>query len=104
VPDPLFRGTISHHPWRICLPLLLLQPLDHLLGPLLCCPFLVIARLGPRLRDLPGKFPAERGLGKCSGIVQKIGAAEIWIRRAVATIFVVAGGYYIIIIYGTGIF
>jgi cytochrome c-type biogenesis protein len=44
-----------------------------------------------------------RGVGKCSGIIQKIGAAEIWIRRAVAVVFIVVGIYYIIIVYGTGI-
>ena len=45
-----------------------------------------------------------RGVGKCTGIVQKIGAAERWIRRAVAVIFIVVGVYYIIIIYGSWIF
>jgi cytochrome c biogenesis protein CcdA len=44
-----------------------------------------------------------RGVGKCSGIIQKIGAAEIWIRRAVAVVFIVVGIYSIIIVYGTGI-
>jgi cytochrome c-type biogenesis protein len=44
-----------------------------------------------------------RSAGKCSGIVQKIGIAEIWIRRAVAVVFIVVGVYYIIIIYGAGI-
>jgi cytochrome c biogenesis protein CcdA len=41
-----------------------------------------------------------RGVGKCNAIVQKIGAAEIWIRRTVAAIFLVVGVYYIVIIYG----
>jgi cytochrome c-type biogenesis protein len=45
-----------------------------------------------------------RGMGKCSGIVQKIGAAEVWIRRAVATVFILVGVYYIVIVYGAGIF
>jgi cytochrome c-type biogenesis protein len=45
-----------------------------------------------------------KGVGKCSGIVQKIGAAEIWIRRAVAAVFMVIGVYYIIIIYRAGLF
>ena len=45
-----------------------------------------------------------RGIGKCTGIVQKIGVAECWIRRAVAAIFIVIGVYYIVIIYGSGIF
>jgi len=44
-----------------------------------------------------------KGVGKCSGIVQKIGAAEVWIRRAVAAVFMVVGVYYIIIVYGTGL-
>jgi cytochrome c-type biogenesis protein len=43
-----------------------------------------------------------KGVGKCSGIVQKIGAAEVWIRRAVAAVFIVVGVYSIIIIYGVG--
>lgn len=45
-----------------------------------------------------------RGIGRCSAMVQKIGAAEGWIRRAVAAIFIVVGGYYIVIVYGSGIF
>jgi len=45
-----------------------------------------------------------RGMGKCSGIVQKIGAAEIWLRRAVAAVFLVVGVYYIVIIYTPGLF
>jgi cytochrome c biogenesis protein CcdA len=44
-----------------------------------------------------------RGVGRCSGIVQKIGAAEVWIRRAVAAVFIVVGVYYIII-YTSGLF
>jgi cytochrome c-type biogenesis protein len=44
-----------------------------------------------------------KGVRKCSGIVQKIGAAEIWIRRAVAVVFIVVGVYYIVTIYGAGI-
>jgi len=44
-----------------------------------------------------------KGVGKCSGIVQKIGAAEVWIRRAVAAVFLVVGVYYIIIVYGAGL-
>ena len=44
-----------------------------------------------------------KGVGKCSGIVQKIGAAEVWIRRGVAAIFIVVGMYCIIKIYGNGI-
>jgi cytochrome c-type biogenesis protein len=45
-----------------------------------------------------------RGLGRSKGVIQKIGAAEIWIRRAVAAVFIVIGVYYIVIIYGSGIF
>jgi cytochrome c biogenesis protein CcdA len=45
-----------------------------------------------------------QGMGKCSGVVQKIGTAERWIRRAVAAVFIVIGVYYIVIIYGTGPF
>jgi len=44
-----------------------------------------------------------KGVGKCSGIVQKIGAMECWIRRVVAVVFIVVGVYYIVIIYGSGI-
>jgi cytochrome c-type biogenesis protein len=44
-----------------------------------------------------------KGVGKYSGIVQKIGAAEVWIRRAVAAVFIVVGVYYVIIIYGAGL-
>ena len=44
-----------------------------------------------------------KGVGKCNGIIQKIGAAEVWIRRAVAAVFIVIGVYYIIIVYGAGI-
>jgi len=43
-------------------------------------------------------------VGKCSGIVQKIGAAECWIRRGVAAVFIIVGVYYIVIIYGGGMF
>jgi len=44
-----------------------------------------------------------RGVGKCSGIVQKIGAAECWIRRAVAAVFIGVGVYYIITVYGSSV-
>jgi cytochrome c-type biogenesis protein len=44
-----------------------------------------------------------KSVGKYSGIVQKIGAAEVWIRRAVAAVFIVVGVYSIVIIYGAGI-
>ena len=45
-----------------------------------------------------------RGVGKCSGFVQKIGAAEVLIRRAVAAVFIVVGVYYIVIFYTPGLF
>ena len=45
-----------------------------------------------------------QGIGRCKGIIQKIGAAEVWIRRAVAVVFMVIGVYYFVIIYGSGIF
>ena len=45
-----------------------------------------------------------QGVGKCRGIVQRIGAAECWIRRAVAAVFIIVGVYYIVAIYGSGIF
>lgn len=41
-----------------------------------------------------------KGAGKCKGTVQRIGIAEVWIRRAVALIFIVLGIYNIITIYG----
>jgi cytochrome c-type biogenesis protein len=43
-----------------------------------------------------------QGVWRCSGTVQKIGAAEVWIRRTVAAIFLVVGVYYIVLIYGAG--
>ena len=45
-----------------------------------------------------------KGVGKCSGIVQKIGVVECWIRRVVAAVFIIVGVYYIVIIYGRGFF
>lgn len=45
-----------------------------------------------------------KGVGKCRGFVQKIGAAEVWVRRAVAAVFIIVGGYYIINIYGAWMF
>jgi cytochrome c biogenesis protein CcdA len=45
-----------------------------------------------------------QGVGKCSGIVRKIGSAEVWIRRMVAAIFIMVGMYYIALIYGSGLF
>jgi cytochrome c-type biogenesis protein len=45
-----------------------------------------------------------QGIGRCKGMIQKIGAAEVWIRRAVAVVFIVIGVYYLVIIYGSGIF
>lgn len=49
-------------------------------------------------------FLLAQGIGKCKGMMQKIGAAELWIRRAVAAVFIVVGVYYIIIVYGAGVF
>ncbi|MDD1680762.1 MAG: aromatic aminobenezylarsenical efflux permease ArsG family transporter [Methanoregula sp.] len=43
-----------------------------------------------------------KGIGQCQGIIQKIGAAEVWLRRAAAAVFIVAGFYTIIIVYGAG--
>jgi cytochrome c-type biogenesis protein len=43
-----------------------------------------------------------QGVGKCNGVIQKIGAAECWIRRAVGVVFIVVGVYYIVIVYGSG--
>jgi hypothetical protein len=34
--------------------------------------------------------------------VQKVGAAEVWIRRVVAAVFLIVGIYYIVIIYLPG--
>ena len=45
-----------------------------------------------------------RGVGKCNGIMQKVGVAEIWIRRVVGAVFIVVGLYYIGIIYTPGLF
>ena len=45
-----------------------------------------------------------RGVGKCSGIIQKIGTVELWIRRGVAAVFIVVGVYHIFTVYGNGIF
>ena len=43
-----------------------------------------------------------KGVGKCSGIVKKVGAAEGWIRRVVAAVFLLVGIYYIVKIYLPG--
>jgi hypothetical protein len=45
-----------------------------------------------------------KGIGKAGGIVQRIGAAELWIRRGVAAVFIVVGVYYIVTINGSGLF
>jgi cytochrome c-type biogenesis protein len=44
-----------------------------------------------------------QGVGKCNAIFQKIGAADILIRRVVAAVFIVVGVYYVFIIYGARI-
>ncbi len=48
-------------------------------------------------------FLLAQGIGKCKGMMQKIGAAELWIQRAVAAVFIVVGIYYFIMIYGADI-
>jgi cytochrome c-type biogenesis protein len=45
-----------------------------------------------------------KGAGKYKGTIQRIEKAEVWIRRAVALVFIVVGIYYIITIYGRGMF
>jgi len=45
-----------------------------------------------------------KGVGKCSGIVQKIGSAEVWIRRVVAAVFIGVGVYHIFTVYGSSLF
>ena len=45
-----------------------------------------------------------KGVGKYRGTVQKIGTAEVWIRRVVGLVFIVVGIYYIIAIYGSSMF
>ncbi|MDD4136706.1 MAG: sulfite exporter TauE/SafE family protein, partial [Methanoregula sp.] len=49
-------------------------------------------------------FLLVQGIGKCKGIIQKIGAVEHWMRRAVAAVFIVIGVYSIVIIYNVGMF
>ncbi|RPI39634.1 MAG: sulfite exporter TauE/SafE family protein [Methanoregulaceae archaeon] len=48
-------------------------------------------------------FILAQGVGKCKGLIGKIGEAEVWIRRAVAVVFIVVGLYYVVTIYGAGI-
>ena len=45
-----------------------------------------------------------QGIGKCTGIVRHVQDLEPWIRRAVAVVFITVGVYYIILIYGSGLF
>ena len=49
-------------------------------------------------------FLLAQGIGKCKGLIETIGVAEVWIRRLVATVFIVVGVYYIVIIYTPGLF
>jgi len=49
-------------------------------------------------------FLLAQGLGKCKGMIETIGAAEVWIRRLVAAVFIAIGVYYIVIIYIPGLF
>ncbi|OPY39088.1 MAG: Cytochrome C biogenesis protein transmembrane region [Methanoregula sp. PtaU1.Bin051] len=48
-------------------------------------------------------FLLAQGIGKCKGLMQKVGAAEVWIRRAVAAVFIVVGVYYTVLVYGAGV-
>ncbi len=43
-----------------------------------------------------------QGAGRCGAIVQRAGAAEIWIRRVVAAVFLIIGIYYVVSIYLPG--
>jgi cytochrome c biogenesis protein CcdA len=43
-----------------------------------------------------------KGAGKCSGILQEAGAAELRIQRAVAAVFLIVGMYYIVSVYLPG--
>jgi cytochrome c-type biogenesis protein len=47
-------------------------------------------------------FILAQGIGKCKKMIEKIGAAEIWIRQAVAAVFLVVGIYSIVTIYLPG--
>ena len=49
-------------------------------------------------------FLLAQGIGKYKGTIEKIGVAEVWVRRAVAVVFLIVGVYYIVIIYVSGIF
>jgi len=49
-------------------------------------------------------FLLAQGIGKCKGLIETIGTAEVWIRRLVAAVFIVVGVYYIRIIYSPGLF
>jgi cytochrome c-type biogenesis protein len=44
-----------------------------------------------------------RGAGALGGIVQRLGAAERWVRGTAAAVFIVVGMYYIVTIYGAGL-
>jgi len=48
-------------------------------------------------------FLLAQGVGKCKGLIGKIGTAEVWVRRVVAAVFLIVGVYYIIIVYGAGV-
>ncbi len=48
-------------------------------------------------------FLLAQGIGKCKGLIGKIGSAEVWLRRVVAAIFIAVGVYYIVIVYGTSL-
>ena len=44
-----------------------------------------------------------RGVGKCNGIIQKIGAVEVWLQRVVAAVFLIVGIYSVITVYLPGV-
>ena len=44
-----------------------------------------------------------RGVGSFGGIVQRLGAAERWVRGTAAAVFIVVGIYYIVTVYGAGL-
>ena len=45
-----------------------------------------------------------QGVGRCSGLLKRVQDADRWVRRAVAAVFIAVGVYYIVMIYGNGLF
>ena len=43
-----------------------------------------------------------QGVGKCNGIIQKIGVVEVWLQRTVAAVFLIVGIYSVITVYLPG--